>query len=149
MHEKEITYFTEALRLAKNNYFIDAIVFFKDLINEFPDSDLSDDAYYNISLCYYEMNQFERSISNALELIEKYPEATITALENNNEFGKTAAKAYYLIINCHLALGQVVNAQSLIPELEKYVDSYIESGETRITFLEMAKKAIETYVSVK
>ena len=33
---------------------------FNALIDEFPDSDLADDALLNTGICYYAMNQFEK-----------------------------------------------------------------------------------------
>ena len=101
MHEKEIQYFTEAFKLAKEKFYVDSIYKFKQLVTEFPDSDLADDSLFNIGFCYYEMNQFQKSIEILEEMVESYPDATITALENSNEFGKTAAKAYYLIVQCY------------------------------------------------
>ena len=48
MHEKEIQYFTEAFKLAKDKFYIDAIHQFQSLIKEFSESDLADDALYNV-----------------------------------------------------------------------------------------------------
>ena len=149
MHEQEVLYFTDALKLAREKFYIDSVYKFKQLIDEFPDSDLADDAMYNISLCYYEMNQFEKAISNSKLLIETYPEATITALENSNEFGRTAAKAYYLMVNSFLALDQKAEASKLLPEIKKYPDSYIDKEGERQTFAQIAEKAIEIYDSIK
>ena len=111
MHEQETFYFIEAIKLARDNFYIDAIKKFKRLIDEFPDSDLADDAEYNIAFCYYEMNQFEKAISCLNKLIQNYPEADITSLKNNNEFGKISAKAYLLMVNCYLALNQIGKRQ--------------------------------------
>ena len=149
MHEQEVLYFTDALKLVREKFYIDAIQKFKQLIDEFPDSDLADDAMYNIALCYYEMNQFEKAISNSKLLIERYPDATITALENSNEYGRTAAKAYYLMVNSFLALGRIENANNLIPEIKKYSDSYVSKEGRKQTFAQIAEKAIELYDSIK
>ena len=79
MHEKEIQYFADAFQLAHDKFYIDAINQFNKLIDEFPDSDLADDALLNIGLCYYTMSQFEKSIEILNYLIQHYPEATISA----------------------------------------------------------------------
>ena len=71
MHKKEILYFTEAFQLVQEKCYLDAIHKFQDLVNDFPESDLADDALYNIGLSYYEMNQFQKSIEVLEEMIEK------------------------------------------------------------------------------
>lgn len=48
MHAKEIQYFTEGLNLAKYEFYLDAIHKFNMLIDEFAQSDLADDALYNV-----------------------------------------------------------------------------------------------------
>ena len=120
MHEKEILYFTDAFQLTHEKCYVDAIHKFQKLVDDFPESDLADDALYNIGLCYYEMNQFQKSIEVLEEMIDKYPDATITALENGNEFGKTSAKAYYLIVQCYIGLDNIKKAESYIPILKQY-----------------------------
>ena len=127
MHEREIQYFTEAFQLAQREFYVDSIHKFQKLVNEFPESDLADDAMYNTGLCYYEMNQFQKSIEMLEEMIDKYPNATITVLEKGDEFGKTAAKAYYLIVQCYIGLDDIQKAESYIPILDQY--------KTRVCFI--------------
>jgi TolA-binding protein len=62
MHDKEIQYFTEGLNLAKDEFYLDSINKFKMLIDEYPQSDLADDALYNVGLCYFKMKQMELAI---------------------------------------------------------------------------------------
>ena len=145
MHEKEILYFTEAFQLAQEKCYVDAIHKFQKLVNDFPDSDLADDALYNIGLCYYEMNQFQKSIEILEEMIKKYPDATITALENGSEFGKTASKAYYLIVQCCIGLGDIQKAETYIPILEEYTNTYVVKDSEKYSFTQLAKDAIDTY----
>ena len=149
MHEKEILYFTNAFQLAQEKFYVDAIHKFQGLIDDFPESDLADDAMYNIGLCYYEMNQFQKSIEVLEKMIEKYPEATITALENGNEFGKTAAKAYYLIVQCYIGLNNIQKAESYIPILENYTNTYVIKDSVKISFAQIAKESIETFIKLK
>ena len=146
MHEKEIIYFTEAIQEASQKFYLDAMSKFRIIIDEYPDSDLADDAMYNIGLCYYELNQFPKSIDTSKDLIKKYPEATITALENSSEFGKTAAKAYYLIIQCYLGMNNLDEAEHYFSFLKAYNDnSYISKNEKKYTFESLANKAIKTF----
>lgn len=148
MHEKEILYFTESIEFLKNSFYVDAIQRLENLAREFPDSDLADDAEYNMALCYYEMNHFAKSKEILKSLIEHYPEATISALANSNEFGKTAAKAYYLMVNCCLALNQMDEAIALLPEVKKYTDSYVVKGDVKMSFYELSLKSIEFFKSL-
>jgi tetratricopeptide (TPR) repeat protein len=148
MHEKEIQYFTEAFQLTKDEFFVDAIHIFQKLVDEFPESDLADDALYNIGLCYFEMNQLQKSIEVLEEMIEKYPDATITALESGNDFGKTTAKAYYLIVQCYIGLGDIQKAESYIPILKNYTNTYVVRDSKNYSFFQLAKNAINTYTNL-
>jgi outer membrane protein assembly factor BamD (BamD/ComL family) len=145
MHEQEINYFLEGLKDIKGNFFIDAIEQFKKIVTEFPDSELADDAEYNISLCYYELNQFDNAIVNLQKLIIDYPDATITILGAGNEFGRTAAKAYLLMVNCYLALGKLEKTKEILTLLEPYTDSYVMNNGERVTYHELAKRTIDLY----
>jgi tetratricopeptide (TPR) repeat protein len=149
MHEKEIQYFLEAFQLAKEQFFVDAIHIFQKLVDDFPESDLADDALYDIGFCYYEMNQFQKSIEVLEEMIQKYPDGTITALENSNEFGKTAAKAYYLIVQCNIGLGDIQKAESYLPILKKYTNTYVLINSEKISFAQLAKDAINAFIELK
>ena len=149
MHEKELQYFTEAFQLAHDKFYLDAITHFNKLIDEFPDSDLADDALLNIGLCYYTMSQFEKSIEISNYLIQHYPEATISALNDGNEFGKTAAKAYYLIVQCYIGLGDIEKAKTYIPIIDTYTETYVETKDGNSSFSELAEQAIQTYTSIK
>ena len=142
MHENEIQYFSDAYNLIQDKFFVDAIHIFQKLVDEFPESDLADDALYNIGLCYYEMNQLPKCIEVLEKMIDKYPDATISALEKENEFGKTAAKAYYLIVLCYIGLNDIQKAESFIPILCEYNDSYFIKNDEKITFTQLANDAI-------
>ncbi|MBT6936925.1 MAG: tetratricopeptide repeat protein [Candidatus Marinimicrobia bacterium] len=149
MHEKEIQIFVEAFKLVQGNFYVDAIHKFQDLVNDFPESDIADDAMYNIGLCYYEMNQFQKCVEVLEEMIEKFPDATITALENGNDFGKTAAKAYYLVVQCYIGLGDIQKAESYIPILENYTNTYVMKDSEKFSFAQLAKDSIDTFIKVK
>jgi len=81
-------------------------------------------------------------------MIEKYPEATITALESGNDFGKTAAKAYYLIVQCNIGLGDIQKAESNIPILENYTNTYVIKNSEQISFAQLAKDSIKTFMKL-
>jgi TolA-binding protein len=148
VHQQEVEYFIEAVRLFKDNLLIDAIGKFRELITKFPNSDLADDAKYNIALSYFNINQLDKAVEELKQLINEYPEGTITALDNTKEFGKTSAKALYLLVNCFLGLRKVDEAKRILPELVKYKDSYVEENGRTIPFHDLAENAINIYVSM-
>ena len=150
MHENEIQTFTDAVQLIQDKFYVDGINKFKQLVNEFPESDLADDALYNIGLCYFEMNQFNQCIEILKEMIEKYPNATITALENENEFGKTAGKAHYLIVLCYIGLNDIQEAESYIPILKEHSNNtYIIKDDQKITFAQLADDSIKKFKNIR
>ena len=148
MHDKEIQYFTKALQQAGSEFYLDAIVELRALIEEFPSSELVDDALYNIGLCYFQMNQFEKARTQYQEVIDKHPNATISVLEGGNEFGKTAAKCQYAIMNCYLGQGEVDKAKQITDMLNIYdEDSYVLVNDKKITFKELSEKALKTFLN--
>jgi tetratricopeptide (TPR) repeat protein len=139
MHDKEIQYFSEGLSLVKNEFYLDSINKFKMLIDEYPQSDLADDALYNIGLCYFKMKQFELAIETFNQVINNYPDATISALDNGNEFGKTAAKCHYGCFQCYLLLNEKENAEIEIKNLKSFNKStYIIVDNKKISFEKLA-----------
>ena len=148
MHEEEIISFTDSIQLAQNKFYVDAIHKFQGLIDKYPESDLADDAMFNIALCYYEMCQFQKSIDTIEAMIEKYPESTISALEGANEFGTTAAKGYYLFIQCYIGLSDVDKAKSYLENVKAFDSSYIMQGEEKLTFYDLSINAIDTYSKI-
>jgi tetratricopeptide (TPR) repeat protein len=147
MHEKEIQLFTNAIQMAKDEFYLDAIQKLEQLIKEFKDSELVDDAYYNIGLCYFNMNQFEKAIELFQKVIHQYPNATISILDDGNEFGKTTAKCHYATMNCFLGLGRFDLALDIVNALDDYSDTYVLIDGQKKTFKELALKAIEVYRS--
>ncbi|MFZ4413879.1 MAG: tetratricopeptide repeat protein [Bacteroidales bacterium] len=149
MHSKEIQLFTQALQLAKDEFYIDSLNAFHFLIKDFPDSELVDDSLFNIGLCYFNMNQFNKAIESFNIVIESHPNATISILDGGNEYGLTSAKCYLGIINCHLGMGNTDAAQSNFKLLENYSDSYIvRSNGEKESFYSIAKKAINIYTGI-
>jgi tetratricopeptide (TPR) repeat protein len=139
MHDKEIQYFSEGLNLAKNEFYLDAINKFKMLIDEYPQSDLADDALYNVGLCYFKMKQFELAIETFNQVINNYPDATISALDNVNEFGKTAAKCHYGCFQCYLILNKKENAEEEIKNLKSFnQNTYVIVNDKKISFENLA-----------
>ena len=146
MHDKEIQYFSEGINLAKDEFYLDSINKFKMLIDEYPQSDLADDAFYNIGLCYFNMKQFDQAIETFNQVITNYPDATISALENGNEYGKTVAKTYYSMINCYLLSNNIKEAEKVIKLLKGYhVNTFIIIENKKMTYDELARISIEKY----
>jgi tetratricopeptide (TPR) repeat protein len=149
MHDKEIKLFTNGLKFAQDEFFLDSIKEFQSLVNEYPDSELADDALYNIGLCYFHVGQFENAIQTFFKVIQEYPDSTISILDGGNEFGKTAAKCHYSIMNCYLALGNVEKAKKHIEELSSFIDSYKVINNQKNSFHSIAKEAYNTYENIK
>ena len=146
MEEIEIACFTHALQLASTELYLDAIAEFDGLVKEFPDSDLADDALYNAGLCYFQTNQFEDAIKKYQEVIDKYPDSTISELEGGNEFGRTAAKCRYSMVNACLALGEVNKARSHAAALAGFEDTYVLVDGNKKTYANLAEHAMNTYM---
>ena len=72
------------------------------IINEFPKSDFADDAMYNIGLCYYEMNQFQKCVETLEEMIEKIGQKFVqnwyTKLENNFSLPPKLSHAFSIFV---------------------------------------------------
>jgi tetratricopeptide (TPR) repeat protein len=149
MHDKEITLFTDGLKHAQDEFFLDSISEFKLLVDEFPDSELADDALYNIGLCYFNMHQFEKSISFFEKVINDYPDGTISILDGGNEFGKTAAKCHYAIVNCHLAMSNIDKAKENVLLSKNFPDSYVLIDEVKKSFSDLSENAISTFLNMK
>ena len=145
MEKIEITCFTHALQLAGGEFYLEAIVEFEGLVSEFPNSELADDALYNAGLCYYQTNQFEAAIAKYQQVIDQYPDSTISELEGGNEFGKTAAKCHYSIIHACLALGDMDQAKAHAAELSGFSETHVVVNNEKRTYAQLAEQALDTY----
>jgi outer membrane protein assembly factor BamD (BamD/ComL family) len=144
--QPELALFVAAVNLADQGLFIDALYQFREIVRKYPASALADDALFNAGLCQFHLNAFEAAIGFFRTVINDYPAADIYTYGNYREYGKTAAKCHYAIINCYLGLGQTENAAGELQRLAAYPDAYTESnlGE-KITFYELAQKALLHY----
>ena len=63
------------------------------------------------------------------------------------ELGKTAAKAYLGMLNCHLALGQEDKGREALEALAQYDDSYVIQGPNQLkrTFYDIGCDLLEEY----
>lgn len=147
MHDKEIQYFTEGLQQAQQEFYLDAINKYQVLIDEYPNSDLADDALFNIGLCYFKMKQLEQAIEAFNQVIINYPDASISSLDNANEFGKTAAKCHYGIFQCLLLQGSKEEAKKELEKLKPFnQNTYILFDGEKVSF---EKIAIEMFNQFK
>ena len=149
MHDKEITLFINGIKHAQDEFFLDSISEFQLLVDQFPDSELADDALYNIGLCYFNMHQFEKSVNFFETVIHNYPDGTISILDGGNEFGKTAAKCHYAIVNCYLAMANIEKAKENVLLSKNFPDSYVLVDEIKKSFSDLAESAMTTYVNMK
>jgi TolA-binding protein len=148
MRDIEIQLFSDGMNFAKEEFFLDAIANMNELIIKFPDSELVDDAIYNIGLCYFKMNQFDKAINYFNKCIDEYPDGTISVLTGGNEYGNTAAKCYYAIMNCQLALGKIDDAKLTLNKLSEYKDSYVEQeNREKKSYENLASKALQIFTN--
>ncbi|MBW4890752.1 tetratricopeptide repeat protein [Mucilaginibacter sp. HMF5004] len=139
--------FAQAHNFTEHGLFTEAVKKYLDFVDEFPDSDLADDALFNAGLCYCHINMFGLAITTLNDVLSRYPDGEIST-HNNCEFGRTAAKCHYALINCYLATGRPDAATEELKKLRDYPESYIISdlGE-KITYYSLATKAISTYTN--
>ena len=145
MHKEEVDLFVKALKSANEEFYVEAINEFRTLIKKFPNSELCDDSEFNVGLCYFNIMQFEKAIESFYKVIDSYPDSTISILEGGNEFGKTAAKSYFAIINCYMAQGDIDLAFLTLKKLKnkEFNDSYIILEDGKKSFYEIAKQKLE------
>ncbi len=148
MAEDPLQYFGEAISLVHDGFYMDAIERLQTLVNRFPESDLADDALYNVALCYYELNQFTEAESHLVYLRDAYPDAQIDSQSALDEHGRTAARAHYLSANCSLAQGHIGQAEASVTALQDYSDSYVIKDGKRIAYGDLAQNAIDLYKSL-
>jgi len=148
MRDLEIQLFSEGMNSANEEFYLDAIANMKELLSKFPDSELVDDALYNIGLCYFNMSQFDKSIFYFNKCINDYPDGTISVLIGGNEYGHTAAKCHYAIMNCHLALGKIDDAKRALNNMANYPDSYVQlENDDKLTYEQLAKNAFQIFTN--
>ncbi len=146
MHSKEINYFSDGLQQAQHEFYLDAINKFQALIDEYPYSNLADDSLFNIGLCYFKMKQLEQAVEAFNQAINNYPDASISSLDNTNEFGKIAAKCHYGIFQCFLLLGKEKEAQNELEKLKSFSqNTYILVEGSKLSFGELARKMLIQY----
>ena len=148
MRDIEIQLFSEGMNSANEEFYLDAIAKMKELLSKFPDSELVDDALYNIGLCYFNMSQFDKAIFYFNKCINDYPDGTISVLVGGNEYGHTAAKCHYAIMNCHLALGKIDDAKRALNNMANYPDSYFQlENDDKLTYEQLAKNAFQIFTN--
>lgn len=147
--KNDMLLFVEGISLVADEFYVDAIKKFNEIIKDYPESEIADDSLYNISRCYFELNQFDMALEKISELEIKFPEAKIKPSKNVEEKGKTLAKAKYLQLNCLLGLNRIDDAEIISKELQPFDDSYIKIDGEEITFKELAIIALKKYKSLK
>ena len=148
MRDLEIQLFSEGMNYANEEFYLDAIAKMKELLSKFPDSELVDDALYNVGLCYFNMSQFDNAIFYFNKCINDYPDGTISVLVGGNEYGNTAAKCYYAIMNCYLALGKIGDAKLALKKIANYSDSYVQlENDDKLTYEQLANNAFQVFTN--
>lgn len=63
--------------LYKLHRYRDAISYFEELIDDFPESEYVDDAYYGKATCYFRLNQYLESVKNLLWVADRSSEKVL------------------------------------------------------------------------
>jgi TolA-binding protein len=137
--------FAEAMDLVSKDFLFDAIQSFERIAKDGKTNDLADDALVNAGLCYMKMSLFRDAVAQFTRVIQGYPDATIADCFGGQERGRTAAKALYCRMRCHVALGDHKAAEADLKALEKYQDSFVvgPDGNPK-TFHALATEALAT-----
>ncbi len=138
--------FSRAVQLAHGEFYVAAIEQFRRVTEMESGEGLPDDAQYNIGLCFFKMNAFDRAKTEFQRVIDEYPDATIATDECPGEIGKTAAKAHLGLLMCALATGDRTEADAQMEALLQYPESYVvDEAEGRRTFHQLGEELIENY----
>jgi tetratricopeptide (TPR) repeat protein len=147
-NDKVAELFEQAIELLNNDFYIDGIAKFEELIALNPKGDLADDAQFNIGLCYMKMNIPKHAIENFRKVIEEHPDSIIAFSELNQEYGRTPAKAYFGLLTCYLQSDNQEQVAECLEKLKEYEDSYVlvKTGEEqkKTSYYELAQQAIES-----
>jgi len=118
--------FREGLHLAAQNLAADALHAFHEVTERWPEHDLADDALYNAGACYLALNQFQRAEETFGEVIERYPDATLSPeATGGRESGRTAAKAWLGRVLARLGQGDASGARAAAQNLEKHPEARV------------------------
>lgn len=66
--------YDEAYALYKENKYADAQAKFKEYIERYPDTPLTDNSYFWIGEAYYDQGQYEQAIINYDKVVQKFPD---------------------------------------------------------------------------
>jgi len=95
-----------------------AKVYFKQVIEELPQTLISGEAAFHYAICFYLEKDWKRTILELKKLLEAYPET------------RRAAEAWYHIGLCHIKLGESQKALSIFEETILRFPESIWSGFT-------------------
>lgn len=134
--------FAQAVSLVSQGFIFDAVKKFEEIVKDDRGNDLADDALVNAGLCYMHMSLYRDAIAQFTRVIQGYPDATIAAVFGGKEVGRTAAKALYCRLKCHLVLGDTGAASADLENLKNYPESHVvdDHGQKK-TFYDLANEA--------
>lgn len=146
--------FLAALKTADGGDKAAAQAAFEAIIAAEPNGDLADDALYNIGFLQFSQNLFDKAEATFKKLIAEYPQSTIAEFPGSTEHGATPAKAWYMLVNCYLAMGREIDAYEAADKLDGYADSYVQFvNEQKIafrkTFKMLAQELLDQYAAAK
>ncbi len=121
---KDIEMYDNALASFKEEKFDDAIDGFGNFLNEYPKSDLADNAQFWIGECYMALKQYEQAILAYQDVIKKFPK------------GNKVPNALLRQAGAFLEIKDKTSSRLL---LKKVIEKYPKSSEAKI-----ARKKLKT-----
>lgn len=141
--------FKKALLLMGEEYYAEAISELKLFLNSNPHENIRDGVLYNIALCYLLIKDIAEAKKYFNEIINTYPQATISLFESDTEEGLTAAKCRYGLVLCALLENKRDEALTLIEQMKADDFSGVKIDGNKITFYQLALQQLDAHTALQ
>ena len=98
---------------------------FQQLVQEYPDSDLADNALYWIGEIYYSHNDYETAAKYFQQVIDKYPN------------GNKVPAAMLKLALCYRGMGDINRAKQILQEVIQKYPGTPEAGIAKVKLMEL------------
>lgn len=132
-------------------FYSDALSVFLKLLENDVEKRYEDDIVFDIGLCYLKMNQYDHAMQYFDRVVIDYPDSDIDRLHDNNEVGKTAAKALLGLVEVSLIVGNIEDAKKYKDLIKnKYPESYVkDTSGKKIYYYQIASSLLDRVVEKK
>ncbi len=101
---------------------------FQQLVQQYPDSDLADNALYWIGEIYYSHNDYETAAKYFQDVIDKYPN------------GNKVPAAMLKLALCYRGMGDIDKAKEILQEVIQKYPGTPESGIAKVKLMELEQE---------